>query len=215
MSRVLSKRPHKPMRAVKAKEVGKLLLDIETISARVIQLAMLMAAHTALRSRELRTGQWADIVMDDPAGPVWIVSAEAMKMGRLHVVPLSRQVVGMLTELKEIAGPSPWIFPSPHGEGEDHVDGSTLMYVLYRLGYHGRMTLHGWRSIFSTHANESGWHSDAIERQLAHRGKDLVREAYHRSEYLDERRKMMQAHSDWLDAQRAAARKPMASSPTS
>ncbi len=73
-----------------------------------------------------------------------------------------------------------------------------MLYAMYRMGYHSRATMHGFRALFSTIANEAGFNPDAIERQLAHQEKNMVRAAYHRSEYLPERMKMMQWWADHL-----------------
>jgi integrase len=73
------------------------------------------------------------------------------------------------------------------------------------MGYHGRATGHGFRATASTLLNEMGWKPDVIERQLAHQERNKVRAAYHRSEYLPDRRQMMQAWSDFLDALKVGA----------
>ncbi len=75
-----------------------------------------------------------------------------------------------------------------------------MLYTIYRMGYHSRATGHGFRATASTILNEQGWKADVIERQLAHAERNKVRAAYHCSEYLDDRRKMMQAWADYLDA---------------
>ena len=67
-----------------------------------------------------------------------------------------------------------------------------MLYALYRLGYHSKATVHGFRATFSTIANESGFEGDVIEKALAHEQRNRVRAAYHRSEYLEQRRKLMQ-----------------------
>jgi integrase len=82
---------------------------------------------------------------------------------------------------------------------------NTLLYALYRLGYRSRMTAHGFRAVASTILNESGFTPDVIERQLAHVEQNKVRAAYHRSEYLDERQRMMQWWADYLDGARDGA----------
>ena len=78
---------------------------------------------------------------------------------------------------------------------------NTVLFALYRMGYHSRMTGHGFRALASTTLNEMGYRPDVIERQLAHTEKNAVRAAYHRSQYLEERKTMMQAWADFLDAQ--------------
>jgi integrase len=77
---------------------------------------------------------------------------------------------------------------------------NTLLYAMYRMGYHQRATVHGFRATASTILNETGFNTDAIERQLAHAERNKVRAAYHRSEYLNERVKMMQWWADFLDS---------------
>lgn len=80
-----------------------------------------------------------------------------------------------------------------------------MVYALGRMGYKGRMTGHGFRSVSSTLLNEQGFRADLIERQLAHAEKNAVRAAYNRAEYLPERKKMMQAWADYLDKLKAGA----------
>lgn len=62
-----------------------------------------------------------------------------------------------------------------------------------------------FRAKASTNLNELGFRVDVIETQLAHKEPDSVRLAYNRAQYMEERRKMMQAWADWLDATRAKA----------
>ena len=83
---------------------------------------------------------------------------------------------------------------------------NTILGALYRMGYHSRATGHGFRATASTILNEQGWKPDVIERQLAHTEGNKVRAAYHRSEYLEDRKKMMQHWADYLDAQRQGAK---------
>ena len=82
---------------------------------------------------------------------------------------------------------------------------NTVLYALYRMGYQGKMTGHGFRAVASTALNEMGFNADVIERQLSHKESNKIRAAYHRSEYLPERRKMMQQWADHLDKLRAGA----------
>ena len=83
---------------------------------------------------------------------------------------------------------------------------NTVTGALRRLGYSGdEMTGHGFRSLASTRLNEMGWNRDAIERQLAHVEDSKVRAAYNHAEYLTERRQMMQAWADYLEALQAGA----------
>jgi integrase len=128
-----------------------------------------------------------------------------MKMKELHIVPLSRQAIGILQELHPITGHGHYVFPNEHNLSS-FMSENTMLYALYRMGYHGRATGHGFRSTASTILNEHGFRPDVIERQLAHGERDKVRAAYNHAQYLPERREMMQWWADFLD--QMAAKKP-------
>jgi len=117
----------------------------------------------------------------------------------VHIVPLAPQSVAVLRELRGLPGSAagPFLFPSPSREG--HMSNNTMLYALYSMGYHGRATVHGFRSMASTALNEMGFRSDVIERQLAHQDQNSVRAAYNRAQYLVERRAMMERWADRLD----------------
>ena len=116
-----------------------------------------------------------------------------------HIVPLSRQAVAILERMRNLFGCNGFVFPGIRSAVNRQLSENTLLYAMYRMGYHGKATVHGFRAVFSTMANEAGFNPDAIERQLAHRERNQVRAAYHRSEYLAERKAMMQAWADHLD----------------
>ena len=120
-------------------------------------------------------------------------------MKRQHVVPLAPQAVALLRELLSLPGSqaSPFLFPSPSREG--CISNNTMLYALYRMGYHGRAAVHGFRATASTALNERGFRADVIEHQLAHQEQNAVRAAYDRAEYLSERRAMMKYWADLLD----------------
>jgi len=127
-----------------------------------------------------------------------------MKMNQMHIVPLSRQAVEILSELHPLTG-GKYLFPSVHSKDRPMSE-NTILAALRRLGYtKEKMTGHGFRSMASTILNEQGWNRDAIERQLAHAERDAVRAAYNYAEHLPERRKMMQAWADYLDGLRKGA----------
>ena len=128
---------------------------------------------------------------------MWTVPAGRMKMKQEHLVPLSRQALALLATLKETCGGSRFVFP---GRNRDKpVSNNTMLFALYRMGYKGKMTGHGFRAVASTILNETGFRADVIERQLAHGEANEVRAAYNRAEYLPERKKMMQQWSDYID----------------
>lgn len=183
---------------VEPKKVGELLRAIDTYTGRPETLhALRIAPHVFLRPGELRQAKWSEI---DFAEKVWRVPAERMKMKQPHAVPLSRQVLFLLQDLRSLARDSEFLFPALHTTKRCLSD-NTLNVALRRLGFdHDEMTSHGFRAMASTLLNESGlWHPDAIERALAHGERDKVRAAYHRGAHWAERVRMAQWWSDYLD----------------
>ena len=183
---------------VEPKKVGELLRAIDGYQGRPETLhALRIAPHVFLRPGELRQAKWSEI---DFAEKVWRVPAERMKMKQAHAVPLSRQVLYLLQDLRSLARNSEFLFPALHTTRRPLSD-NTLNVALRRLGFeHDEMTSHGFRAMASTLLNESGlWHPDAIERALAHGEKDKVRAAYHRGAHWAERVRMAQWWSDYLD----------------
>jgi integrase len=191
--------PHKPRNqaVVKSEEIPGLLramANYDTIGDRQTALALRLLALTFVRTGELIGAEWREIDMD---GSTWVVPAERMKMKTEHVVPLSRQALEILNELRKLAKNSRYVLP---GRNPDKpISNNTLLFALYRLGYKGRMSGHGFRAMASTMLNEAGFRADAIERQLAHCERNDVRGAYNKAEYLSERRQMMQKYADTLD----------------
>jgi integrase len=117
----------------------------------------------------------------------------------VEYVPLSRQAVAILREIRPITGSGRLVFPSLRTNTRPISEG-TLNAALRRVGFSKEeMTGHGFRTMASTLLNEQGWHPDLIELQLAHAERNKVRAAYNRAQRLDERRKMMQAYADYLD----------------
>jgi integrase len=197
--------PHvkKHQAAVRPEEVPALLRAIDTYAEqgdKQTMYALQLLALTFVRTNELIGAEWSEF---DNGAALWIVPAARMKMGAEHIVPLSAQALAILAELKALAGNSRFVFP---GRNRDKpISNNTMLFALYRLGYKGRMTGHGFRAVASTMLNEQGYRPDVIERQLAHCERDEVRGAYNRAEYLTERVKMMQAWSDYLDKIKAGA----------
>lgn len=125
-----------------------------------------------------------------------------------HIVPLSKQAVAILRELQPVTGPNGYCFPSLRGSNRPMSE-NAITAALRRMGYTGKqMAWHGFRTIASTLLNEQGWNPDLIELQLAHQERNAVRDAYNRAQRLPERRKMMQAWADYLDALRAHRDQP-------
>ena len=158
-----------------------------------------------MRTQEVRLGRWAEFEDVEGQAPVWRIPPERMKMGREHLVPLTRQAIAILRELRQIAGASPYLLPSDTKAGV--LSQNTMIFGLYRLGYHSRLTIHGFRGTASTILNEQGFSPDWIERQLAHVEENKIRGAYNSAEWLAGRREMMTWWSNYLD--REAKRLPV------
>ena len=164
------------------------------------QYALQLLALTFVRTSELREATWEEFDLEKA---VWRIPAERMKMKAQHMVPLARQAIDVIEKLKAINGGFPLVFPGANPKRP--MSKNTALFALYRMGYRGRMTDHGFRAVASTSLNEMGIDADAIERQLAHAERNKVRAAYHRAEYLPERRKMMQTWADYLDSLKTTA----------
>ncbi len=203
-----SRKTKRPMASIPPAEAGALLRAIDGYDEPVTRLGLQLLAHTFVRVGELRFMRWSELRED---GAVWVVPAERMKLRLLHVVPLARQARALLEQLRLINGDREFVLDSPIRCGHP-ISENTLLFALYRLGYRGRMTAHGFRALASTVLNEqSAFGPDVIERQLSHKETDAVRAAYNRAEYLDQRRELMQWWADWLAACRTAADPPPAS----
>ena len=160
-------------------------------------LACRLLALTWVRTNELRMMEWSEI---DEAGKVWLIPAGKMKRDRDHLVPLSDQSLAVLKQLRARSrSEARYVLSAPHRMDRPMSENSVLTLIA-RMGYRGRMTGHGWRSVASTWANENGYSPDAIERQLAHVPDNKIRAVYNRAEYLTDRKKLLQDWADWLDS---------------
>jgi integrase len=197
--------PHKKQHqaAVRPEELPDLLRAISKYDGtgdKQTRLALQLLAHTFVRTNELIGAEWVEFDLNHA---LWIIPASRMKMRAEHVVPLSRQSLVMLAELKEISSGSRFVFP---GRNRDKpISNNTMLFALYRLGYKGKMTGHGFRAVASTILNETGFNPDVIERQLAHCERNEIRGSYNRAEYLPERINMMQKWADRLEKLEAGA----------
>jgi integrase len=156
---------------------------------------------TAVRPGELRGARWKEI---EDSRALWRIPAARMKMATEHLVPLSTQALAILESMKSVSGGEDLVFPSPFYPGKPLSDG-TLNSALARLGYKGVATAHGFRTLFSTCANEAGWNADVIEKQLSHEQRDDVRGAYNRAQWLPDRVKLMQWWANRLQALRQSS----------
>lgn len=187
----------------KPKEVGALMLAIDDYrGSAVVRAALAFSALVFCRPGEIRQAEWCEI---DFAGPEWTVPAAKMKTRVEHRVPLSRQAVEVLRVLQPLTGSGKFVFPGPRGKDRP-LSENGVNTAIRIIGYgKDQMTAHGFRAMASTLLNELGHRPDVIEAQLAHKGADKIRSVYNRAQYMDERRQLMQAWADYLDALKDAA----------
>jgi integrase len=169
---------------------------IDDYDSPVTRLALKILANVFLRPGELRLATWEEVDFDKA---VWTIPAARTKMRRVHFVPLSPAVIGLLRETHELTGPSGYIFPASNTR-QSPMSENTLNVALRRMGFKKEeATSHGFRATASTLLNECGLFSaDAIERALAHAPASAVRAAYHRGQHWDERVCMAQWWSELL-----------------
>ncbi|MFG9883191.1 tyrosine-type recombinase/integrase [Pseudomonas aeruginosa] len=165
---------------------------LHTLTRSAIRLLML----TAVRPGELRAAPWCEFDLDTAT---WTIPAARTKARRSHVVPLPRQAVTILRQLHELTGSYSLLFPGQQN-AERPMSENTINKALRLVGYGGRQTGHGFRHLLSTELNSRGYNRDWIERQLAHGDKDEIRGTYNHATYLEQRRGMMQAWADSIDA---------------
>lgn len=177
-------------------DIPGFLKELEKSSGyRATTIALRLLLLTFVRPVELRAAEWSEFNLDRAE---WRIPGERMKMREPHFVPLSLQSVELLRELHTLTGGQRLLFPNQR-RPKTHMSCTTLNRVLERMGYGGKFSAHGFRATASTILNEMGYRPDVIERQLAHKERNAVRASYNQAQYLEERRKMMQAWASYLD----------------
>jgi len=182
------------------RKLGPLMRAIEAYSGQpATRAALHLLALTFVRPGELRKAEWSEFDLENA---IWRIPAPRTKMKREHTVPLSKQAIAILTELHPITGHRTYVFESTR-PGRP-LSENTLNVALRTLGYTGdQMTAHGFRATASTLLHELNWQPEVIELQLAHQQRNKVAAVYNRSQRLQDRRKMMQCWSDYLETLRA------------
>ena len=191
---------HKPKvkhsKPLSKKDIPEFMKSLESDGGyRTTVIAMRVLLLTFVRTVELRAAEWSEFDLD---GNEWRIPAERMKMGKLHIVPLSVQVIELLCELHALTGEQKFLFPN-YRSPKICMTATTLNRSLNRMGYGGKFSAHGFRATASTILNEIGYRSDVIERQLAHAEPNKVRASYNQAEYLPERKTMMQDWANLID----------------
>jgi integrase len=204
---VLKTRKVKHRPAVTRAELPEFLRQISSYDGHAItRFALKLLNLTFVRPAELRFSKWKEFEIEKK---IWRVPGErfdiegnqvpGMKMGAEHLVPLSRQALELLEEIRLFSGQGELVFPGERSRKKP-ISENTMLYALYRMGYKGRATAHGFRTTASSILNEEGFNPDAVERQLSHVERNQVRGAYtHHAKYLKERTTMMQWWGDYLE----------------
>lgn len=207
MKDVLKTRKASHFAAIDTDDLPAFLGVLEHNEARMFQptrIALRLMLLVFVRTSELIETPWSEIDLEKGE---WIIPWQRMKRGKLAVNPdttnhhvcLSRQALALLRELHAITGGSKHLFPNQR-DPKKPISNNTLLAVLERMGYKGRMTGHGFRALaMSTIKERLGYRHEVVDRQLAHAPKDKVASAYDRAQFLQERRKMMQDWADYLD----------------
>jgi integrase len=192
-------RPKKHMSAVPPSEFPTLVERIHTYDGdEITKLALIFTLITMVRTQETRFATIDEFEDLNGREPLWRISPERMKMSREHLVPLPHQAVTIIKRLRQISSDSRYLFPAKTLTGV--ISENTMLYGLYRMGYHSRQTTHGLRRCASTILNESGkFDPNWIEMQLAHADNDQVRGAYNAAVYLSHRRRMLQWWADFVE----------------
>ena len=185
--------------AFDVKELPDFLQKLERNDARLFpltRLAIRLIMLTFVRTSELIESRWSEFDLD---AAMWTIPAERMKMRRGHFVPLSRQALLTLAEIRNHSGGCEWVFPNVVHPTKV-MSNNTILYALARLGYKGQMTGHGFRALAMTTIKEKlGYRHEVIDRQLAHAPKNKVDAAYDRALFLHDRTVMMQDWADYVD----------------
>ncbi len=185
-------------------ELAGLLKAVDAYPASfVVKSAMCFGAYTAVRPGELRQAEWTEIDFD---AEQWNIPADKMKMKLPHIVPLSRQALTILSQIKQLTGASRFIFPNGRTFSKPLSENGITAALSY-MGFHGKHSGQGWRATFRTIGDEVlQFRPDFIDHQLAHAVRDPNGRAYNRTAHLAERRKMMQLWADYLDGLKAGAK---------
>ena len=195
------KPPVKHFTALPQNQVGALINELDKtgveqkLDAKTV-CALRLALYTGLRDNSIRGALWGEI---DLEVGIWTVTGSRMKSGREHQVPLPTQAIAALQLLRPLTYRNQDSHIFPGGGKHKIMSENTLRLALHRLGF--RVTAHGMRSLITDVLNENGFNPDAIEKQLDHSEQSQVRRAYLRSNFMDDRIKMMQWFADWCDNQ--------------
>ncbi|WP_340618621.1 tyrosine-type recombinase/integrase [Xenorhabdus entomophaga] len=161
----------------------------------IVKMGVRLQIITGVRPGELRNAEWSEIDFNKAQ---WEISAAKMKMHRPHIIPLSKQAIAILEQMKPVTGQRKYVF---HGRSNTSkpMSETAMNQAIKRIGYDGRATSHGFRHTMSTILHEQGYNTAWIETQLAHVDKNSIRGTYNHAQYLEGRREMLQWYADYME----------------
>ena len=189
--------PHKVKHhsRITSQQLPKLLQDINAYDGDVlIKLGLWFMCYTFVRTQELRFMEWSEI---DYKAKLWRIPADKMKMDRPHLVPLATQTMAILEQIKALGFSNKYVFFNPSSRKPYSTNG--FITALWRMGYKGRMTGHGFRGLASTTLHEQEYMHEAIELQLAHEKENKISKAYNGAQHLPYRINMMNDWANFID----------------
>lgn len=196
---MIKPKPQGHFAAIEAKDLPQFITDLREHKAKLNRqtyLAVNFMMLTFVRTSEMIKAQWEEFDFEEKT---WLIPASRMKMGKEHLIPLSRQAIEILKELREIHNHPVYVFPSRNSRNNT-MSNNTILMALDRMGYRGKMTGHGFRALaLSTIMEKLGYRHEVPDLQLAHAKRGDVNRAYDRAKFLPERVKMMQQWADYLD----------------
>jgi len=208
-SDVLSPRKSQHRAHIEPSGLPALLVAVDNYDSKpVVRYALKLMSFLFVRTSELLAAPWSEFDLDNAR---WVITPERMKMDKPHIVPLPRQAVEILRELKQLAGDKKFVFPGMNKQTENGtINCNSLLNALDDIGYKGVMTGHGFRGLARTILAENGFEKAHVELQLAHSNGDKVEAAYNHAQYLPQRAELMQWWADYLDSQLAKDRAKIA-----
>ena len=181
---------------LKPEQLPTLMMALATASIKITTRCLIeWQLHTMVRPSEAAGACWEEIDFDNA---LWNIPAERMKQKKPHTIPLTEQCLTLLDVMKDLSHNSEFVFPSDR-DPRKPTNSQTANTALKRMGFHKQLVAHGLRSLASTILNEQGFDPDVIEAALAHVGKNEVRNAYNRAEYLERRKPVMSWWSEYID----------------
>ncbi len=182
----------------KSSDLPALLKAIDGINSIHSKVALLVCLYTATRPGVVAGMQWSELNLESKE---WHIPAARMKMGNEHITPLPDQLIPMLEGLQQLTGESPFVFPGIRDPINKHMHRDSLSKVLRENGMRDKTVTHGFRATLRTIARERlRIAPDVLEAQIAHAKKGEVQAAYDRTQFLEERHKLIQQWADYIDA---------------